>query len=124
MERPDVLDQGLEGCLSAHRLCHDPGMDVRVALFQLAAEKLALQQVIDIEVNGASTTVTAARGAPCPDLVYPNYEDWGFLQVSLDPASLASLRQHEGRLDEAQSILEATVPLMEQHEEGGISHLT
>ena len=28
----------------------------------------------------------------CPDLVYPNYEDWGFAKVVLDPASFATAR--------------------------------
>jgi aminopeptidase N len=29
-------------------------------------------------------------GAPCPDLVYPNYKDWGYVKVQLDARSLAT----------------------------------
>jgi aminopeptidase N len=71
---------------------------ISVALFQVSEQNLTLTQVFDIEISGQTSAVEQARGAPCPDLVYPNYNDWGYLQVNLDDNSLETVRQHINNL--------------------------
>ncbi|CAN5252929.1 aminopeptidase N [soil metagenome] len=73
---------------------------VQVALFNAAGGKLALSTKQVVDYAGASTAVPAFLGAACPDLVYPNYEDWGFVKVVLDPASFATARTHLAQVDD------------------------
>lgn len=46
---------------------------------------------IPLEVLGAETQVADAIGLPCPDLVLPNYEGWGYTEVGLDEISMATI---------------------------------
>jgi hypothetical protein len=39
-------------------------------------------------------------GAACPDLVYPNYEDWGFVKVQLDKRSFDTARASLAKVDD------------------------
>ncbi|MEO6104319.1 MAG: aminopeptidase N [Pseudoxanthomonas sp.] len=74
---------------------------VQVALFNATDGKLALSAKQVVDYAGASTQVPAFVGAACPDLVYPNYEDWGFVKVVLDPASFATARTHLSQVDDS-----------------------
>lgn len=65
---------------------------VQVALFKLSGDKLVLSDKQSVTYQGASTDVPAMVGKACPDLVYPNYEDWGYAKVVLDPASFNTAR--------------------------------
>lgn len=62
---------------------------VQLGLF-VDADTNAIENIaaIPVEITGAETPVAAAIGQPCPDLVYPNYQAWGYGQVDLDSASL------------------------------------
>ncbi len=46
---------------------------------------------IPVEISGPETGVPDALGEVCPDLVYPNDRDWGYVQVTLDPVTLENL---------------------------------
>ncbi len=63
---------------------------VQIALFQQQAQGLTLSKNLAVTYRGAATPVPALRGAACPDLVYPNYQDWGYAQVQLDARSFAT----------------------------------
>jgi aminopeptidase N len=65
---------------------------VQVGLFQRDQKALKLTRTVAVTYKGATTPVPAAVGAACPDLVYPNYEDWGFVKARLDPRSAATAR--------------------------------
>jgi aminopeptidase N len=41
---------------------------------------------------GSTSAVPAMNGAACPDLIYPNYQDWGFVKVQLDKRSFETAR--------------------------------
>jgi aminopeptidase N len=73
---------------------------VQVALFQLGAQGLALGKNVAVTYKGAATAVPQLKGAACPDLVYPNYQDWGFAQVQLDKKSFATARASLGKVDD------------------------
>jgi len=67
---------------------------VQVAAFRLDGKDYKLERNVAVTYKGAKTPVPAMNGAACPDLVYPNYEDWGFVKVQLDPRSFDSARSH------------------------------
>jgi aminopeptidase N len=65
---------------------------VQVATFRLDGQQLGLAQNVAVTYSGARTAVPGLVGSPCPDLVYPNYQDWGFVKVALDKRSFATAR--------------------------------
>jgi aminopeptidase N len=69
---------------------------VQVAAFRLdgqqPTQQLRLDRKVPVTYKGATTAVPGMVGAACPDLVYPNYEDWGFVKVQLDGRSFDSAR--------------------------------
>ena len=67
---------------------------VQVGLYQFAGGKMQLDKLIPITYSGATTEVTEAKGAACPALVYPNVDDWGYVKVNFDGASLKTLKAH------------------------------
>jgi aminopeptidase N len=67
---------------------------VQVAAFRLDGKEYKLERNVAVTYKGAKTPVPAMNGAACPDLVYPNYDDWGFVKVQLDPRSFDSARSH------------------------------
>ena len=73
---------------------------VQVGLFKLEGDKLVLSGKQAVDYSGASTDVPQLIGSACPGLVYPNYEDWGFAKVILDPASFATARAHLAQADD------------------------
>lgn len=51
--------------------------------------------------SGERTAVEAARGQPCPDLIYANHGDWDYARVRLDDAAITTLREHINDFDDA-----------------------
>jgi aminopeptidase N len=47
--------------------------------------------VLPIEVSGAQTSVDDAIGLTCPQLTLPNYEGWGYAEVTLDDESMNTI---------------------------------
>ncbi|MBL4572066.1 MAG: aminopeptidase N [Gammaproteobacteria bacterium] len=65
---------------------------VQLGLFTTAADgSIELNSAIPIEIFGAETQVPEALGLACPDLALPNYEGWGYTDVSLDEVSMATI---------------------------------
>ena len=50
--------------------------------------------------SGERTEVPAAVGIACPDIVYPNFGDMGYLLVRLDPRTRANVESMIGRIDD------------------------
>jgi len=73
---------------------------VQVASFRRDGQQLKLDRNVPITYKGASTAVPGMVGAACPDLVYPNYQDWGFVKVQLDGRSFDSARQQLKGVDD------------------------
>ncbi|MDO6425559.1 aminopeptidase N [Thalassotalea sp. 1_MG-2023] len=74
---------------------------VQVGLYQLEGDNMALAKAIPVLYKGESTKVSDAIGQACPDLVYPNEGDWGFVKVDLDEKSLAAIEQHINAVESA-----------------------
>ncbi len=73
---------------------------VQVATFAMRDDKLVLDKNVPVTYKGANTKVPGLVGSACPDLVYPNYQDWGFAMVRLDPASFAAAGKVLGKVDD------------------------
>jgi aminopeptidase N len=67
---------------------------VQVASFRLNNGQLELVKTVPVTYSGAKTQVKDMAGSPCPDLVYTNYENWGFAKVQLDQRSFQTARSH------------------------------
>jgi len=73
---------------------------VQIGLFKSDGTKMQLVKAVPVIYKGAKTLVAEAIGADCPDLVYPNYQDWGFVKVNLDSRSFDSARESLNRVDD------------------------
>ncbi|KQQ89253.1 aminopeptidase [Massilia sp. Leaf139] len=73
---------------------------VQVASFKLEGGKLVPLQTLPVTYKGATTQVAALAGTACPDLVYPNYQDWGFVKVQLDKRSFETARASLANVDD------------------------
>jgi aminopeptidase N len=73
---------------------------VQVATFKLEGGKLVTLQTVPVTYSGATTRVPALAGSACPDLVYPNYQDWGFVKVQLDKRSFETARASLAKVDD------------------------
>lgn len=73
---------------------------VQVAAFKIDGGKLSLIKNVPVTYKGASTAVKDLNGAACPDLVYPNYQDWGYAKVQLDQRSFDTARTKLAQVDD------------------------
>ena len=73
---------------------------VQIGLFNLNAQGLGLSKNLAVTYAGATTAVPELKGAACPDLVYPNYQDWGYAKVQLDKKSFATAQASLSKVDD------------------------
>jgi len=72
---------------------------VQIGLYNVSDKAMTLSSAIPVTYKGEKTQVNEAIGQTCPDLVYPNEGDWGYVKVDLDDKSLASVKQHINEID-------------------------
>ncbi|MGE4133069.1 MAG: aminopeptidase N [Bdellovibrionales bacterium] len=80
-----------------------PGADfrpqaIRLGMFQDKGSGIKEVASVDVELKGTSTTVKGNWS--CPDFLYPNYEDDGYIQVTMDDQSLNYLRKNLSRIND------------------------
>jgi len=73
---------------------------VQIGLFSLHDGQLKLNQAIPVIYSGNATSVKEAVGSVCPDLVYPNYQDWGFVKINLDKRSFLTAKTHLSKVSD------------------------
>ncbi|PCJ25575.1 MAG: aminopeptidase N [SAR86 cluster bacterium] len=76
---------------------------VQLGLFSLGdAGGIEPIAVIPVEIVGAETQVSDVVGLPCPDLAIPNYEGWGYTELSLDDVSMDTIIEGDalGRIND------------------------
>jgi aminopeptidase N len=73
---------------------------VQVASFRMDGKALKLDKKVAVTYKGAKTAVPGMVGAACPDLVYPNFEDWGFVKVQMDKRSFDTARTSLAGVDD------------------------
>jgi len=64
-----------------------------VALFTQGRFDLRHDVTVPVTYKGERTEVKQLIGERCPDLVYPNFDDWGFVKVELDDKSFNTAKQ-------------------------------
>ena len=67
---------------------------VNVSLFKLGHKRIYKTKQVTVTYQGSLTPVEALKNSLCPDLVYPNSDDWGFVQVNLDKKSFETAKRH------------------------------
>jgi len=60
--------------------------------------QINLTQKIAVIYKGKVTKVNELIGSQCPDLVYSNYQDWGFVKVNLDDTSFTTAKQYLSKM--------------------------
>jgi len=71
---------------------------IQLALFELNKGELIKRQTLPYIYKGKLTQVNELIGSQCPDLVYPNDEDWAFVKVQLDDISFNTAKQHVNKV--------------------------
>ena len=66
---------------------------VQIALFTANNPGFSLTKKVAVIYQGETTKIESLVGINCPDLVYPNYQDWAFVKVNLDKRSFATTKQ-------------------------------
>ena len=72
---------------------------VQVGFFLNIDGTVVTDEIIPVTYSGAMTKVPDAIGKACPDLVYPNFRDYGYLLVKLDQRTSSKLGALIGRVD-------------------------
>ena len=72
---------------------------VQIGLYNINDDTLSLTSATPIMYKGASTEIKTVIGKTCPDLVYPNEADWGYVKVELDDKSLRVAQDHINAID-------------------------
>lgn len=72
---------------------------VQIGLYQLLDGRLHLTSATPIYYAGAKTDIDQLKGKACPDLVYPNEADWGYVKVDLDQKSLHTVFNYINTID-------------------------
>ncbi|WP_345845485.1 aminopeptidase N [Shewanella algae] len=73
---------------------------VQLALLSKGRHEMHLLQTLAVTYQGEKTLVPQLKGASCPDLVYPNYQDWGYVKVELDPRSFDTAFNHLAKVED------------------------
>ena len=74
----------LQSASAAHPTLRQHALNV--GLYALNG-RLQVEHVEPVTIDGARTEIPALRGRVCPDMVYPNHGDPGFVKVLLDERS-------------------------------------
>lgn len=73
---------------------------VQIALFNANKPGFNLTKKVAVIYQGETTKVKDLVGTSCPDLVYPNYQDWAFVKVNLDKRSFNTTKQYLAQIQD------------------------
>ncbi len=74
---------------------------VKIALYQQdEGGRISSSQQLAINIRGKNTKIEEFIGLPCPLLVYPNQDDWGYVKVQLDTKSQLLLPNNINGIDD------------------------
>ena len=74
---------------------------LQVVLLNTDHGEFKIGSIHAVEISQAATEVTTAKGKSCPSLVYPNYEDHGYLSAILDSISLKNFSENPQGIKDA-----------------------
>ena len=73
---------------------------VQIALFKTKKPGFSLITKLNVIYQGQQTQVKELVGIPCPDLVYPNYQDWAYVKVNLDSRSFKTTQRYLAQIQD------------------------
>ena len=74
---------------------------LQLGLYRLDREsRLRALERVPLTVSGSETVVDEARGKPCPTLVYPNLDDWGYVKIGHGSRTLMLAAMHVSELQD------------------------
>jgi aminopeptidase N len=73
---------------------------LNVAFLNLKDDKFSTSETFRVRFSSKSFDVAEAVGKNCPDVVYPNYEDHGYVKVELDDKTVQSLRANISKVED------------------------
>ena len=79
---------------------HYPVLREQRVQLALMGKHMKVDKVVAVTYKGAATEVPELKGAACPDLVYPNYQDWGFVKAKLDQRSFTAARKSLSKVED------------------------
>ena len=72
----------------------------KIAFFKKENESLKLSNTLKTTIKGDETELEDTKGFICPDLIFPNYEDYAYLKAHFDKDSLVTLQKQIGSVED------------------------
>jgi aminopeptidase N len=110
-ETPLVPADSME--LRPHRLA--------VGLYDISGDVLKLRKSVELDVAGASTVVADLAGEKVADLLLINDRDLSYAKLRFDDRSIATLKTHLGKLDDALARALCWASIWDMHRDAEIS---
>lgn len=92
-----------------------------VGLYDFSAGSLKLRKSVELDVAGASTVVTELAGEKVADLLLINDRDLSYAKLRFDERSIATLKSHLGKLDDALARAVTWAAVWDMHRDAEIS---
>ena len=92
-----------------------------VGLYDINAGSLKLRKSVELDVSGASTVVTELAGEKVADLLLINDRDLSYAKLRFDERSIATLKTHLGKLDDALARAVTWAAVWDMHRDAEIS---
>ncbi|MCE9677822.1 M1 family metallopeptidase [Shewanella sp. AS1] len=73
---------------------------VKLGLFTIGRHALHQNLNQAVTYKGPLTEIKRLQGVRCPALVFPNYQDWGYVKVKLDPISQTTALQELHKVED------------------------
>jgi aminopeptidase N len=92
-----------------------------VGLYDISGDSLKLRKSVELDVTGASTVVDDLAGEKVADLLLINDRDLSYAKLRFDDRSIATLKTHLGKFDDALARALCWAAIWDMHRDGEIS---
>ena len=92
-----------------------------VGLYDIKGDSLQLRKSVELDVVGASTVVTELAGQKVADLLLINDRDLSYAKLRFDERSIATLKTHLGKFDDALARALCWASIWDMHRDAEIS---
>jgi aminopeptidase N len=92
-----------------------------VGLYDISGDSLTLRKSVELDVAGASTVVTDLAGENVADLLLINDRDLSYAKLRFDDHSIATLKTHLGKFDDALARALCWAAIWDMHRDAEIS---
>lgn len=92
-----------------------------VGLYDISGDALKLRKSVELDVVGSSTVVSELAGEKVADLLLINDRDLSYAKLRFDDRSIATLKTHLGKLDDALARALCWASIWDMHRDAEIS---